>query len=152
MSEEADPIPNDVDEHVDVDTIRSVLDDHPIRLAILFGSRSDGTADASSDIDIAVELDDHVSDCGTTLMDILADLSIALDRNDIDLALVDDLEPRVGRAAFRQGIVLHGSSEQVDTRRAHFEKRADETASSASLRERFDDTLAAIDRYIDAGA
>lgn len=146
MSKEDDPTGHDVD----VDAIRSVLDDHPVRLAILFGSRTKGTADGSSDVDLAVELDDRVSDRDTSRMDLLADLSVALDRNDVDLALVDDIEPRVGRAAFRDGVLLCGSRERADSHRARFEELVEETASSASLRERFDDVLTAIDRHVDA--
>lgn len=159
MSEESDRIENGgdspsaaIDDRVDVDAIRSVLDDHPVRLAILFGSSTDGTADASSDVDVAVELDDHVTDRAGVRMDLLADLSIALERNDVDLALVDDLTPQVGRSAFRDGILLCGSAERENTHRTRFEELVDETDSSTSLRERFDETLAAIDRHVDAGA
>lgn len=156
MSEERDAIEADVDpagdEGVDVDAIRSVLDEHPVRLAVLFGSTTDGTADASSDLDIAVELDDDVSNRADARMELLTDLSIALERNDVDLSIVDDLSPRVGRAAFRRGHLLVGAQERATAHRKRFEELADEASSSATLRERFDETLAAIDRHVDAGA
>lgn len=158
MNEESEPVESDANssppvvDDVDVQAIRSVLDDHPVRLAVLFGSQTDGTADASSDVDIAVELDEHVSNYVPVRLDILSDLSIALDRNDVDLALVGDLSPRVGATAFTRGLLLCGSVDRYDTLSSRFMELVDETDSSSSLRERFDNALAAIDRHLGAEA
>jgi predicted nucleotidyltransferase len=136
---------------VDVDRVRSVLEDHPVRLAVLFGSQVAGTADPASDVDIAVEFDQSVDDRGQALLAVLTDLSVALDRNDVDLAVVDDLEPRVGRVAFADGKLLCGSAERARQHRERFETEAESDQSDRSLRERFDETLASVDRLVESG-
>lgn len=137
---------------VDVGAIRDVLADHPVRLAVLFGSRVDGTADESSDVDIAVEFDPEISDPPSALLSLLADLSVALDRNDLDVGVVDDLTPRVGLTAFEDGILLCGSHERAAVHRERFAERVASTARDRSLRERFDDALRSIDRLVDGEA
>lgn len=137
---------------MDVEAIRDVLADHPVRLAVLFGSRVDGTADESSDVDVAVEFDPDVSDRSSALLSLLADLSVALDRNDLDVGAVDDLTPRVGLAAFEEGVLLCGSEERAAEHRKRFADRVDSAASDRSLRERFDDALQSIDRLVDGEA
>jgi len=136
---------------VDVDRIRAVLADHPVRLAVLFGSQAAGTPDPASDVDIAVEFDASVENRGQALLAVLTDLSVALDRNDVDLAVVDDLEPRVGRAAFAEGRLLCGSAERAERHRRRFENRTESEQSDQSLRERFDETLARVDRLVESG-
>lgn len=133
---------------LDRETIQEVLRDHPVRLAVLFGSQVTDTADAQSDIDIAVELTEEAHDSPLqAVMDLLTDLSIALDRNDIDLSLVSDLTPRVGRAAFSEGELLVGSPERAEHHREHFEQRVTEQ-SRADLRERFDAVLENVDATV----
>lgn len=136
---------------VDVERIRTVLDAHPVRLAILFGSQVTGTADDSSDVDVAVEFEPTVDDPGGALLSLLADLSVGLDRNDIDLSLVDDLDPRVGRAAFSHGMLLCGSVERAEDLRAEFETAVGRDESGQSLRERLDETLERVDRHVGRG-
>jgi len=137
---------------VNVGTIRDVLADHPVRLAVLFGSQVDGTADESSDVDVAVDFEPAVSDPASELLSLLADLSVALDRNDVDVAVVDDLRPRVGMAAFEEGVLLCGSHERAAEHRERFAERVTSTARDRSLRERFDDALQSIDRLVDGEA
>lgn len=136
------------DQSVDLDRIRAVLDEHPVRLAVLFGSRTRGMADPESDIDLAVEFEDSVDDRGQALLELLTDLSVALDRNDVDLAVVDDLNPRVGHAAFAQGRLLCGSPDRAERHRKRFVEAVDSRQSPRSLRERFDDTLDRVDRIV----
>jgi len=136
---------------IDADRIRTVLDRYPIRLAVLFGSQVTGVADASSDVDIAVEFEESVEDPGETLLSLLADLSVALDRNDIDLSLVDDLDPRVGRAAFSHGVLLSGSAARADALRDEFEAAAERREPDRSLRDRLDETLERVDRHVGRG-
>lgn len=136
---------------VDVGDIQGVLDEYPVHLAVLFGSTVSGETDAQSDLDIAVEFDDTVEDVGEALLSLLTDLSVALDRNDIDLALVDDLAPRVGRAAFTHGVLLCGSVERAAAHRDRFEAAVDSTGSNQSLRDRFDETLERVDNHVERG-
>jgi predicted nucleotidyltransferase len=141
----------EIDISVDTGRIRAVLDRYPVRLAVLFGSQVTGVADASSDVDLAVEFEGSVDDPGETLLSLLADLSVALDRNDIDLSLVDDLDPRVGRAAFSHGILLVGSVERANALREEFETAVEGRESDRSLRERLDETLERVDRHVERG-
>ncbi|WP_436931815.1 hypothetical protein [Halosimplex halobium] len=82
---------------VDIDRIRTVIDRYPVRLAVLFGSQVTGVADASSDVDSPWS-SRRPSTTPARRSSLLAELSVALDRNDVDLSLVDDPDPRVGRA------------------------------------------------------
>jgi len=137
---------------VDVERIQSVLDTHPVRLAVLFGSQVTGVTDDRSDVDIAVELDAGVERPGETVLAILTDLSVALDRNDLDIGLVDDLAPRVGRAAFTHGVLLCGSLQRAKTLRDRFEAATKRDQSDRSLRERLDETLERVDRHVESEA
>lgn len=128
---------------VDPETLRTVLEQYPLRLAVLFGSQVAGNADSQSDIDLAIELAPHDDEVTTDLyMSILTDLSIALERDDIDLTFVEDLKPRVGLAAFTHGELLIGSTERMRIHRERFERRVERlNASEPSPGERFDAVL-----------
>jgi predicted nucleotidyltransferase len=152
MSDSPEPDTADrPDPAVDVERVRAAIADHPVRLAVLFGSQVTDGVDANSDVDIAVEFRPTVDDRGQALLSLLADLSVALDRNDIDLAVVDDLAPRVGRAAFTHGTLLMGSGERADSLRRRFEERVTADRSDRSLRERFDETVDHVDRLVESG-
>jgi len=134
---------------LDVDRLRSALSDQPVRLAVLFGSQADGTADGASDVDVAVELDSSVEDRGNAKVALLTTLSVELDRNDIDLSLVSDLDPDVGVAAFTDGILLCGSRDRYEALRDRFEDRR--SGDDRSLRERLDRTIENVDRLVEEG-
>lgn len=137
------------DSGVDVDRIRSALEGHPVRLAVLFGSQVTDAVDAESDVDVAVEFEPDVDDPGKALLAVLADLSVELDRNDIDVAVVDDFTPRVGLAAFTHGQVIRGSLERAETHRERFEELVNDAETPKSLSERFDETLERVDRIVE---
>lgn len=148
-----DEAPNGSDvPSVDDSTIREVLREHPVELAVLFGSTVTGSVDPGSDVDVAIELGDDIDEPRSdVVMDILVDLSIALDRNDIDLSLVDDLKPRVGLAAFGHGKLLLGTEEHAAELRETFARRVVEQSPEA-LRRRLNEALDNVDRHLDAGA
>lgn len=154
MSDRPDPDNGSVETEgstsVDADRVRDVLADHPVRLAVLFGSQVTGVADPGSDVDIAVEFEDDV-DPGDALLAVLTDLSVALDRNDVDLSVVDDLSPRVGRAAFAHGTLVCGPRERAERHRRRFERAVERSESDRSLRDRFDETLTRVDRLVESG-
>lgn len=131
-----------------LDEIRSVLDDHPIRLAILFGSCADGTTHSGSDIDIAVELDGFQpgdTDYNEAFFGLSADLSETLRTDDVDLVDVHTLSPSLARAVFDDGVLLVGDSERVDTLRRELIPEDDDEHSP---RERFDEALERIDHHL----
>ncbi|WP_181687283.1 nucleotidyltransferase family protein [Halorhabdus salina] len=136
---------------VDPDRLREVLADHPVRVAVLFGSQVTGRTDPTSDVDIVVEFDPRVDERTDAFLSLLTDLSVALDRNDLDLALVSDIEPRVGRAAFTHGTALVGSADRIEQFRERFTERVDEHRSEGTLRDRFDETIKNLDRLVETG-
>jgi|AntRauTorcE11898_2_1112593.scaffolds.fasta_scaffold50169_2 predicted nucleotidyltransferase len=145
-----DAVPNGASSTaLDVDRLRSALSDQPVRLAVLFGSQADGTADEASDVDVAVELDSSVDDRGKAKVALLTALSVELDRNDVDLSLVSDLDPDVGVAAFTDGILLYGSRDRYEALCARFEDRR--SGDDRSLRERLDRTIENVDRLVEEG-
>lgn len=137
---------------VDIDALRSELGEHPVRLAVLFGSRVTGRTDRRSDVDLLVEFDETVDNTVTAYQSLLADLSIVLERNDIDLSLVPDIDPRVGRQALDEGLCLVGSTERMRVLQTEFESREPAEPTKEQLRERFDDALSNVDKALDGEA
>jgi predicted nucleotidyltransferase len=136
---------------VDVDVLRSVLENHPVSFALLFGSQVDGTADAESDVDLVVELTDG-ADQTESFFSLLTDITVALDRNDVDLTLLSDLAPRVGRRAFEHGIVLVGTEERASNLEREFASKAEDPPSKRTLRERLDAAIERVDEHVDGEA
>lgn len=147
---QTDPTPGE--RSLDLGTIQAVLADQPVRLAVLFGSQATGMADAQSDVDIAIELTESArDDAPQIVVKLLVELSIALDRNDIDLSLVCDLKPRVGLAAFTEGKLLIGSKERMAHHRNQFEDRVADQGRE-DFRDRFDAVLENVDATVEEGA
>lgn len=138
------------DADVDLETLRDVLDRHPVEIAVLFGSTVRGDSHAGSDVDLAVAFDSTVDDVGSARLSLLTDLTLALERDDIDLGLLDDLEPRVGVSALEEGIVLRGSQKRIDRHRRRLERRHDD-GDERSQRDRFDAVIDRVDDVLGTG-
>lgn len=126
----------------------AVLEEHPVCLAVLFGSTVRDERHPRSDLDVAVEFEPDCSDTLDTRLSLWADISSALDRNDVDLALVDDLDPRVGAQAFAEGELLVGSEDRFVRHRRRFERLA-ERDDRTSPADRFDEALERLDRVME---
>lgn len=137
----------DEDASIDRDALVSVLEEHPVSLAVLFGSAVTGKRHPKSDIDVAVAFDDSTVGGLDDRLSLSADLSVALDTDEIDLAVVDDLDPQVGARAFSEGELLIGTEQQFADRRRQFEQLA-EREDREPPGERFDAALERIDRMI----
>lgn len=135
-------------EKVDRGAVRSVLEDHPVRLAVLFGSTVRGDVHPRSDVDIAVEFDPGAVDSLDTRLSLWADLSTALDRDDVDISIVDDLDPAVGKQVFAEGELLTGSEERFSRHRRRFDRLA-AREDRRSPAERFDEAIDSMKRVID---
>ena len=139
----------DIDDSLDLDTLREVLRQHPVRLAILFGSHATGTTHAASDIDIAVEFDSHRPsdrDYNDVFLGLSADLSDTLGTDDVDLVDMHALSPALAESIFDHGVLLVGDQEHA----AELRRQATATDSEAqSPRERLDAALARIDAHLD---
>ena len=132
-----------------VETLREVLQEHPVRLAILFGSHATGTAHSASDIDLAVELDSlrpADADYNEAFFGVSADLSAALETNDVDLVDLHSTTPALAASIFEHGVLLVGDQEHAAALREDLTATDD---PSLSPRERFDAALARIDAHLD---
>jgi predicted nucleotidyltransferase len=134
---------------VDLAALREALERHPVRVAVLFGSVVTGETHARSDVDIAVEFEDTVDDPAEYVLPLVADLESAVGRNDVDLALVSNVKPRVGLAAFSEGVCLVGTRERMETLRRRFERAVAELdRGRSSLRDRFDAVIENVDESL----
>lgn len=132
---------------IDTDTLRRRLDDEPIEVGIAFGSRVDGTTTEGSDVDIAVEFGDHLSesekfDHRIRLMGVLPTV---LDADEVDVSDIDRLPRNIGLTAVRDGIVLIGTDEQVRRIEERFE------AEYPEFRKELEETKKQIFEEIEAG-
>jgi Nucleotidyltransferase domain. len=133
---------------LDLDALRAVLREHPIQLAILFGSYATETTYTTSDIDLAVEFDDHrPSDpsYNDVFFGLSADLSEALEADDVGLVNLHAVSPQFATTIFEQGILLVGEIEHAT------ELRRQLTAydpDQQSPRERLDAALDRIDDHL----
>ncbi|MFB6228194.1 MAG: nucleotidyltransferase family protein [Halobacteriales archaeon] len=127
--------------------IRSVLEDHPVRLAILFGSHATGRAHEESDVDLAVELDGLEPGSpgfNDAFFGLSADLSETLGTDDVDLLDVHMLSPGIAKAVFDDGVLLLRSSERAEELRAELVATADDRTP----RERLDEAIRRIDDHL----
>lgn len=125
---------------VDVEVLERVLEAHPVRLAVLFGSTTDGSATPASDVDIAVEFESEdvaLPRRHRARATLVADLAEALGTDDVDVADLDTVRPAVGAAALGSGILLVGDEDRAVSLREHFEERT-ETETHEDRLQRFD--------------
>lgn len=138
----------DIDDSLDLDTLRTTLREHPVQLAILFGSHATATTHSTSDIDIAVELEEHrPSDCGynDAFLGLSADLSNALSTDEVDLVDLHAVSPALAATIFDHGVLLIGDQERADELRRQVTVVDSETQSP---RERLDTALARINAHL----
>ena len=142
-----------LDAALDLDALQAMLREHPIRLAILFGSHATETTHATSDIDLAVEFDEHrPSDpnYNDVFLGLSADLSDALETDDVDLVDLHTVSPALAAAIFEQGVLLVGEAEHAAELRHQLTARE---SDQPSPRDRLDAALARIDEHLgDDGA
>lgn len=134
---------------VDLEAVRAVLGDHPVRLGVLFGSRLRGTSGAHSDVDVAVEFDASLSggDRFHARIALIVALTRALGTDDVDVVDLDGVRPEIGRSALAHGLVLVGDEDRADDLSTRFERRANRP-TRAERRARFDDALARMEEKV----
>jgi len=134
---------------IDPGTVEHVLGDHPVRVAVLFGSHVRGTANAGSDIDLAVEFDDSLSEeeRHRARLDLIVDLMEALRVNDVDVTDLDGIRPAVGASALRTGVVLLGSHDRITELRERFEARATDRSHEERMRQ-FDELIERLEEAV----
>lgn len=92
--------------------------EHAIYSAYLFGSHAAGRFHRESDVDIAVLLDRsrlpsrrERADFATGLN---ADLVHVLGRNEVDLVVLNDVPPELGRAVVQKGVRVYCADSEAD--------------------------------------
>lgn len=129
-------------ETVDPTVVRRVLREHPIRIGILFGSHVRGTETTESDVDVAVEFEDSLSDeeRHRARIDLIVDLMEAIGVNDVDVTDLEDVRPAIGAAALRTGVALVGEEARIDRLREEFASQTIDRSHEQRMRE-FDELL-----------
>ena len=139
------------DTSLELDALQAILREHPLRLAILFGSHATDTTDTTRDIDLAVEFDEHrPSDpsYNDVFLGLSADLSDALETDDVDIIDLHTVSPPLAAAIFENGVLLVGEAEHAaEVRRQLTPSESDQQ----SPRDRLDTALARIDDHLGDG-
>lgn len=139
----------DVTVPFDLDTLVAVLREHPVRLAILFGSHTQDKAHATSDIDIAVVFETvhpEQPEYNDVFLGLSAELSRSLETDAVDLIDLHRAPTSVVDSVFEHGLLLVG--DPTDAAEIHQQLRATAT-DERSPRERLDAALASIDAHLD---
>lgn len=128
--------------------IRTILSEYPVRVALLFGSHAKGQAHSGSDIDIAVSFDGLKpgnEGYNETFFALSAELSEALETDDIDLVDVYVLSPSMRQSVFDTGTVLVGSEAEMQAIQDDLQS---EDSPDDSPRERVDAAIRRIDEHL----
>jgi len=120
------------------DAVVSRLREAPVRLALLFGSRARSGGVPGSDVDIAVAYDETVNDETATHLSLVADLTRALGRDDVDVVSLARVDPRIAVAALEEGELLVGTRpaaeafrEDLEAAREHREREVQSRVADA---------------------
>lgn len=103
-------------EGVDLEAMRAYLADTGVEFAVLFGSRAQGTADKTSDVDIALGFPESLSDRERFRLRNRVDAELqAYADGFVDVSDIESLPTPVAHAALRDGIRLVGDEDTIDT-------------------------------------
>ena len=137
----------DLGEAVPLDALRSVLDEHPVRFAVLFGSHATGDRHSRSGVDIAVEFEElgpGNDGYNEVFFGLGAEVSEALGTDDVDLLDVHGLSASLARSVLDEGVLLTGERERVKALR---QQSIGDEHDERSPRERCDDSLRRIGEH-----
>ncbi|GAB7020331.1 nucleotidyltransferase domain-containing protein [Halostagnicola bangensis] len=97
------------------EVVTQVVEEYPVELAVLFGSYARGTETPESDIDVAVAFDGDRSpqERLELRIDLVVELTKALEMDAVDVADFESIRPGIGIAALQTGTVLVGENDQV---------------------------------------
>lgn len=136
----------DVGERLPLTELRSVFDQHPVRLALCFGSQATGSVHDHSDIDLAIELDgiqpgdDTYND---VFFEVYSGVTAALDREDVDLVDIRSTSNSLARAVFDTGVLLYGEAERAEQLKKRIGKPDDRRP-----RDRLDNAIEQMDEHL----
>jgi predicted nucleotidyltransferase len=131
-------------EGVDVDAMRTYLDETTVAFAVLFGSRAMGTADESSDVDVALGFPDEMGSRERFRARNRIDATLQEYADGfVDVSDVESLPTHVAHAALRDGVLVTGDKRLVEIRREDIARELEATASERERERReFIDRLA----------
>lgn len=129
-------------EGVDLEGMRDYLAGTEVDFAVLFGSHARGSAEPSSDVDVALSFPEELDDLHRFRLRNRIDADLQeFAEGFVDVSDLDALPTPVAHAALTEGIVLAGDDAAVETRREAVERDYD-----ASAEERERERRAFIDR------
>lgn len=116
----------------------------------MYGSTVRGTAGPHSDVDVAVEFHEGISEGKRhrARLRAIVELSRALGTDDVDVADIDGLRPEVGASALGEGIVVLGDPDRAERLRERCAERTS-TMTDADRRKRFDQLLTELEEAVD---
>jgi predicted nucleotidyltransferase len=119
---------------LDIEGIREMLAEYPLRCGLLYGSHARGTPTTDSDVDVAVAFEEGLSSTEqmTHRSRLTADLMSTLGTNDVDVADLDAIRPAIGASALRTGRLLLGDPATVERYLERFENETPENETTGS--------------------
>lgn len=128
---------------VDTDSLARTIEQHPVRLAVLFGSQVRGTATVESDVDVAAALEESLSAAERleARIELTTALAKALGTDDVDVTNLGSVRPAVGARAVGTGVLLVGDRTLLEEYRERFAPEAGERAETHAERMRRFDAL-----------
>ena len=130
-------------ESIDVETVRRVVVEHPVRAAVLYGSQVRGTAGIESDVDVAVAFEPGLSSAERlqARVALVVELVEVLGHDDVDVADLDGIRPAVGLSAIEHGEVLLSEDVLVEYRERFREAVDSDGETHADRMQRFDEVI-----------
>ncbi|WP_273837232.1 nucleotidyltransferase domain-containing protein [Halococcus sp. PRR34] len=132
-----------------IERVQTTLQEHPVEVAILFGSHATNTQTTQSDIDIAIafeELRSSDTNYNTEFFGVSADLSDTLETDDVDFIDLHSMSPELVEAVFEHGVLLVGTEATATRLR---QQLTESGAEGHPPRDRLDTALAQIDEHLD---
>lgn len=98
------------------EVVMQVVEEYPVKFAVLFGSYARGTETPESDIDVAVAFDSDRSpqERLELRIDLVVELTKALEMDAVDVADFESIRPDIGLSALQTGTVLVGEKDQIE--------------------------------------
>lgn len=140
MREQTDESEPDLDSRA----LRTALLRAPVKRAILFGSYARGTDRESSDIDVAVEFEDHLSSHERTRarLQLIDSIGTTLGLDEVDLVPLSSAPATLRQVIEEEGIVVVEADDELQSTTEQATSNDDEALN------RFDDVLFELDGLV----
>lgn len=135
---------------IDVNALSDVIDQHPVRLAVLFGSRVKGTQHVDSDVDVALEFERDAAR-EEALLPLISDLASVTGDAGVDVGTLPDMEPEIGVALCRNGVLLVGDRDRFDHHCQRFREQLQDVERRPA-RDRFHEIVQTAKRAVESDA